>query len=169
MLAQAALAVMSAGLVSQSVAAQQSSDRIEYVSGGLMSPHVELHLDLMSGNYQLTEPKDGVFAPTISREGRLPPNRLIPLRELASRTVTVGFKTAECSRVEAIEKRRTERRRKRGALLVPMPKMDAQLSFWVSVDHRYAYAPFESDCWTPIGKQLYDEMFKILRKDAAFK
>ena len=161
-----ALILFITAVLSLPASADALPDRIEYISGGLMSAHVELLLDLGTGSYRLVEPEGGALAPTKTYEGRLSGDRLASIRTLAISVVAKGFKTSECVRAAEKEARRRERAQSRShEITIDLPPMDAQVSFWVRVAGRTQSAPLDDSCWTDDAKALYRNMFADARND----
>ena len=142
------------------------ADRIYYVSGGLMSAHTELQIDLESGHYVLTEPKSGAFTPEGTYEGRLSIEHLAKIRNLAATVAKFGFKSPECLLAEQKESRRRKRIEARThQIFMDLPPMDAQLTFWVRIGDQTQSAPLNEDCWTNDAKTFQNEMFAAARSD----
>ncbi|WP_176591729.1 hypothetical protein [Sphingobium sp. EM0848] len=139
-------------------------DRIEYVSGGIMSLHSELKIDLESGEYRLAQPKGGALEPVAAQQGRLSADHLANIRALATKVVKLGFKTPNCLRVENSEARR-RRRLQPSQITIDLPSMDGSTSFWVRVAGQVQAAPVDEGCWTDNGKALQHDMFAAAHAD----
>jgi hypothetical protein len=143
--------------------AQAAEDMIGAVSGGTMSPHVELRLNLSDGAYHLIEPADGkIFQPLVMRDGHISKEALADLRTIARNLVITGFKTTKCKNIERSERRRDARLAQRGRFMVRLPSIDSQSQFWVNFEGKSASAPTNEECWLPAGVALRRSAFQAV-------
>lgn len=169
---RARLATVVGGFITltSSAAAQDVRNMIGAVSGGLMSPHVELRLDLSSGVFHLVEPSsDTSFQPVVTRDGHISDVALADLRAKASLLLATGFKTAECEIAERRQRLRNDRLARRGILVVETPNMDFQAQFWVNLEGKSASAPTNEQCWTPEGIELRRAAFDAVHRATSIR
>lgn len=135
--------------------AQAAEDMIVSVSGGIMSPHVELRLNLSDGVYHLVEPADyKSFEPLVTRDGHISKETLASLRIIARNLVNSGFMTTKCQNIERSERRREARLAQHDHFIIQLPNMDYESQFWVNFAGKSASAPKNEDCWSPEGVAL---------------
>lgn len=145
--------------------AQAAGDMVRSVSGGLMSPHVELRLSLSDGTFHLVEPApDAIFEPLVTHDGRISKESLAELRAMARKLIITGFKTPKCKTIDRIERQRSIRLAQRGIIRLGHHSMDSQFNFWVYFEGKSTSAPEDESCWRADGSAFYSVTFQAVHR-----
>lgn len=121
----------------------ETPKKLYYAMGGLMSGHVELSLDLRSGEFSLSEA-------SASTHGMLRAPQLLRIRQLAAATLHADLETREC-----------KRRAASGDVSVALPIMDAMPSMTVWIGNRTVSAPANIGCWTKGAEKLASQALEL--------